>query len=284
MPMWGRTDTDTSKPTWPRERTVRYSKITISTNGVSNIFTGSSNTRIYLPNTTGVANGMFVTGVSGNTGKGSFHDTSPYVVNVTATSVWLSANLSANVNNNTPIRFDTPISYKANSRSKDYNANTFLVDATRIATGTVFGNGKGVAHQGWIHVRQGTGPIKNVTIGSSNGSGFAVNSSGYILIWGDQYGPATNANIAYTTTGNGNLKTVSVTSGGSGFRGNTAAQTLSSNQYFNSSGSANTPATWPVLNFTYGGRAGRITTEVLTVIANPSVTNSSSGGQYFTGT
>lgn len=108
-----------------------------------------------------------------------------------------------------------------------------------------------IAHSGWHICRQGTGPVKSLTI-SVGGTGFA--NTDLVKVSGG----AVNASATVSTNATGGLATLTITGGGGGFM-NVSTSTVA---VTNSTGgaSAGSGATIvPVL----GGRAGRVHYECL---------------------
>lgn len=144
------------------------------------------------------------------------------------------------------------------------NTNVFLVDAARLANAT-FGDGKAVAHQGWVKINQGTGFVKNILV--SNVSSSLTYSNTYLVIAGDNTSPA-NAKIVVLGT---NDISVYVNESGSGYESAPTITAASGNN-----------ATL-VFEVVAGGRMGRVIPETLVALSDPQVSDANSGLPYFTG-
>lgn len=111
-------------------------------------------------------------------------------------------------------------------------------------------NGK-VTHPGWVLVRQGTGPLTEVTI-NAGGASYNNTDTGTIS------GGAVNGAFTLTTNSTGGLTAISVSSFGNSYP-NTAAVTFT---FANSTGGAS-GGSGATFNVKLGGRAGRISYETL---------------------
>ncbi len=155
MPAWGRTDTYTDKPKFPKERT-EHGVIKISANAA----TFPTNILSFTPNATiGLANGWVANGVNiGNTvGYVGYNLIGPSIVGLTSNTVTLSQNVGGNIGAGTIIKFSKPIPSKAGRpAANSYNANTVLVTTTRKANASA-NAAHSIAHIGWNHVKVGTG-------------------------------------------------------------------------------------------------------------------------------
>jgi hypothetical protein len=144
------------------------------------------------------------------------------------------------------------------------NSNVFLVDSRRIANAT-FGNGKAVAHQGWVKVIQGKGFVAGLTV--ANVVSTLKYSNTYLSFTGANTTPANAQIVVY----NGNNVTIVLNSPGSGY--NTAPTVTAS-------GANNTGLIFTVVP---GGRMGRVQAETLVALSNPTITDSANSGlPYFT--
>lgn len=163
---------------------------------------------------------------------------------------------------------------KANT-AKYYGA-VYGVSATEAAN--TLGDGKKVAHAGWVSQKIGTGPIKSVTI--VNG-GQNYNSAGYIVVSGGgdgtvnlAYTIANSLNTLQTYSSNSYLNTIAsvvIVSPGTGFN---VAPTLVAN--------GPNSANFATFSVTLGGRAGRVQYE--TLVAMGSITGDDpADDKYFPG-
>lgn len=110
---------------------------------------------------------------------------------------------------------------------------------------------KMIAHPGWVKITQGTGPVNGLAV-ANGGSGYA--NTDLVRVSGG----TSNAAGSITTNSTGGIVSVTLTSGGQGFKTvatSTAAVT-------NSSGGASA-GSGGVISLTLGGRAGRKTAETL---------------------
>lgn len=146
------------------------------------------------------------------------------------------------------------------------NTDVYLVSSSRLSNAT-FGNGKGVAHQGWVKIKQGTGPVVGISVANVNANLSYAN--GFVTFSGANTTPA-NARVVVIGTNN---VSVVLNSGGSGF---TTAPTASSTV----ANSNNSTLTFTV---TMGGRSGRVQAETLVALSNTIITDANSGLPYFTG-
>ena len=155
-------------------------------------------------------------------------------------------------------------------------SSTYGVSATEAANTT--GDGKKVAHSGWVKQTIGTGGIKAISI---SGAGQGYNSAGYLTITG---GGGTGANISYTIANSQNslqsyssnaylnaISTLVINNPGSGY---TSSPTIRA-------GGANISAA--SFAVALGGRAGRRSYE--TLVATGSITgDDTADNTYFPGT
>lgn len=140
-------------------------------------------------------------------------------------------------------------------------SSTYGVSVTERANTT--GDGKRVAHSGWVKQTIGTGPVIALTIANAGGS----YSNGYLTFTG---GGGTGANGSILVNANGNVTSVILNSKGSGY---TSAPSVA------------LPAggTGGSITATVGGRAGRRSYE--TLVATGSITgDDAADNTYFPGT
>lgn len=157
-----------------------------------------------------------------------------------------------------------------------YYGNVWGVSETEVAN--TLGDGKKVAHAGWVSQKIGTGPVETVTV-VDGGSG--INGSGFLVITG---GGGSGANISYTTANSENVLqsysenpawnvvvSAAIHNPGAGY---SSAPTVVYN-------GANT--TRPTFTVTVGGRAGRVHYETLVAMGSISGDNPADD-TYFPGT
>jgi hypothetical protein len=274
MSAWGNTDNQISTPKFPLERRARdVNQFTV--NAVTIAGSNSANT-LYIANanTSGITTGMYVSGnnLYLNSAVPGFFLGNVTVVSVNSSAVVLSTNVTANVNIGDTFEIDTAIAYPANKPVEVYyNANTYLVDAGRIANAT-FGNGvtfdSPVAHTGWNKVSQGRGYVYDIALGNVSSS--LTYSNAYITFSAPTGSPNASAANGYITA-YGNVVTATLTSNGASYN-NIPTATIS--------GANNSTLTVTVIP---GGRLGRIQAETLVALSTPNVTNANSGGTYFPG-
>lgn len=144
------------------------------------------------------------------------------------------------------------------------NTNVFLVNSSRLANAS-FGDGKAVAHQGWVKINQGTGFVAGISI--SNNSSTKTYANGYLTITGSS---TSQANAQLVVNGTSNLSII-INNPGAGYN---TAPTITS------SGGNNAQLIFTV---TPGGRMGRVQAETLVALSSPNVTDANSGLPYFTG-
>lgn len=123
-------------------------------------------------------------------------------------------------------------------------------NATQIAAATK----KNIDHTGWHLVRQGTGPVKSLTI-TVGGTGFANTDVIKVAVTG---AGSSNAAGTLTTNSTGGITATVVTVPGGGFS-NASSATVS---FANSTGGAST-GSGATLTPVFGGRAGRVHYECL---------------------
>jgi hypothetical protein len=271
MSAWGNTDNQLSTPKFPLERRARdLGQITVNAATLA----GSNTLFIANANTIGITTGMYVSGnnLYLNSAVPGFFLGNVTVVSVNSSAVVLSTNVSANVNIGDTFEFDTAIAYPV-SRHIEYNyyANTYLVDAGRIANAT-FGNGttfdNSVAHTGWNKVTHGRGYVYDIAVGNVSSS--LTYSNAYITFSAPTGSPNATVANGYITA-YGNVVTATLTSNGSSYNAIPTASV---------SGANNSTLTFTVVP---GGRLGRISAETLVALSTPNVTNANSGGVYFPG-
>lgn len=159
------------------------------------------------------------------------------------------------------------------ANTNKYYGNMFGVSSTE-ASNTTHGDGKKVAHAGWVSQKIGTGPIGSV--GWSGGSGY--NSAGYLLLTDTSIlGNGSVVNISFTIANSRNtmesfssnanwnvINSTTVTNGGSGWSDGSQI-TYQYGGLLNGNPIANSTFT-----FTLGGRGGRKNYE--TIVAMGSMT------------
>jgi hypothetical protein len=150
-----------------------------------------------------------------------------------------------------------------NNKPKYANTtSTYGVSVTEASNTS--GDGQKIAHAGWNKQTLGTGSVVSIDI-TDAGEGY---SNGFLSITG---GGGTGANASFVVNDDGNVTSVVVNSGGSGY---TSAPTV------NATGSNTAAAT---LTATVGGRAGRVHYE--TLVATGSITgDNTADNTYFPGT
>lgn len=148
------------------------------------------------------------------------------------------------------------------------NTKTYGVSTTELAN--TQGKGAWVTHSGWVHVKQGTGPIQTVII-TNPGSG--INANGFLTVTTTS---GVGANVAYFVSSNANSQLNVITSvvvaGGSGFN---SAPTLSFT-------GANTVT--PTFTVVMGGRTGRLDMETLVAQSSMNSDNAALDDIFFPGT
>lgn len=141
-------------------------------------------------------------------------------------------------------------------------STTYGVSVTEAAN--TLGDGSKITHSGWVKQSIGTGPITGFTI-SNPGEGY---SNGFLRITN---GGGSGANASFTVNEDGNVVSIVINSGGSGY---TSAPTVVVP-------GANTIAA--VVTATVGGRAGRRFYE--TLVATGSIAgDDTADNTYFPGT
>lgn len=274
MPMMGVTDTLASKPKFPLERTEHgIVKLSLGNTATFPTSTLTFAAAVISP----VANGWVANVVNiGNTfGLQGWNEVGPLVVNVAANVVTLSFAVGNNIPSGSIISFSKPVvranTIKANTSANTYNANTYLVSATRmvnansILQSTRVGNTKtsSIAHQGWVLVQPQTGYVKSLVVKNS----VNVANAGFVIFTANtSYPGGSGANAAFSVNANGYITTLTVNNGGVGY-------VLTPNAMANGTS----------LTVTMGGRANRILTEVLSIVANTNVTDATSGGLWLNG-
>lgn len=145
------------------------------------------------------------------------------------------------------------------------NTNVYLVNSGRLANAT-FGNANNhaVAHQGWVKITQGTGPVIGIAVSNVASK---VYSNGYLSIAGANTKPA---NASLFVLGSNNVSVV-INNPGAGYA---SAPTVTANGANNET---------LVFTATVGGRAGRVQAETLVALSNPVITDANSGLPFFTG-
>lgn len=145
------------------------------------------------------------------------------------------------------------------------NTNVYLVNSSRLANAS-FGNSvnHAVAHQGWVKINQGTGPVTSIAVSNVASR---VYSNGFLSISGANTTPA---NASLFVLGSNNISIV-INNPGAGY---SSAPTVTATGANNST---------LVFTTTVGGRAGRVQAETLVALSAPTITNANSGLPYFTG-
>ena len=284
MSMMSNTDALISKPKFPKERTEHG----IVTLNLANTWTFPNSIIRVTQTTPGVANGWVANAVNiGNTfGLQGWNQVGPTVINVAGNTIFLSIGVGNTIPNGTVITFSKPISFsgpKANITANVYNANTYLVTSTRlnnansILQSSLFKTSNikqsVVAHQGWVHLKPQTGYVKSIQILNAGNQA----SNGYLVISSNtKYPGGAGANASYTVNANGSIISITMNANGGNYFLTPAVTAPFTG---NSTNAVN--ATFVV---TMGGRANRITTEVLAALNNPVALDGTSGGQWFPGT
>lgn len=272
MSMTGRTDAIADKPKFPKERT-KHGKETLSANATT-FPAATIGFKSGTVVTSNIANGWVASGTNvGNTsGAAGYNNNGPYVINLTASSITLSQNVSGNITAGQLITFSKPIPYKANSTANSYNANTYLVTTTRRSNANSIA-ANSVAHVGWNYTTFGTGYVKAVTLGTLRGNQY---SNGFLTFTANtQYPGGTGANASFAVNANGSIVSVTINSGGSGYFLTPAVSIPFSG---NPANAVNTTVTLAM-----GGRANRIQTETLVAMSNVAASDSASGGLWYAG-
>lgn len=125
-----------------------------------------------------------------------------------------------------------------------------------------------VTHAGWVKVIRGTGPVAEMRVnlaGANWANGNIVTVSNGI----------TNAVGTVVTNNTGNVSSITITSGGSGFVNASAAVVAFSNSTGGTTGNGQGAS----VTLTFGGRAGRVQTE--TLVAMGSLANGGISSPYF---
>ena len=160
MPSWGNTDSIYDKPHWPKERQVRPFVTLVTSN--TNVTTGNTIVFVGTGSST-AANLGIVAGMSAYaanlsiTGEQEFFVANNTVVSVTGNSVVFKANVFGIVPAGTSVDFGIPIQYNE-AGANTYFGDTVLVSTARLANASFGGaTSRATAHQGWVHVKTGTG-------------------------------------------------------------------------------------------------------------------------------
>lgn len=140
-----------------------------------------------------------------------------------------------------------------NTTISAYVTNTaigvFGVDAVEAG---VSGEGKKVAHAGWNLRKNGTGPVKTITI---TNAGTDYKTNGWVTFSG---GGGSGANASYTVnTTTNTVSSITLVSGGSNYTGTPTANIANANGVVTA-----------VLAVTMGGRAGRVHYETLVAMGS----------------
>lgn len=266
MSIWGISDNQASRPKFPKERTVR-DVISLSTTN----FTNSGNT-LYFSDTSALSVGMYVSGNNINVSSavpGFFAGNVTIVQINTNTSIYLSNPILAKVSTGDLFEFDTAITYNPNKfNDAKYYANTYLVNTSRAANAT-FGNGdvfdNAISHVGWQHVTQGFGFVSAISV--SNVSSSLTYANAFVTFTGVN---STPANAKVNVIGTNNVSVILAATGA----GYASLPTASA------SGANNAGL---VFTLTPGGRVGRVHSECLVALSNPSPVTANSASPYFPG-
>lgn len=271
MPTW--VNTDTRKPTFPKERQLR--PVTTLVANANTNFLAVTNTALYFANTSSITVGMYVSGnnIVVSSLKPGFLTGNVTVTAVNGANVIISNAVSANVNMGDSFTFSKLISY---NKPKDiaYSANTVLVNSGRLAN-AVFGINttanvnNSVAHAGWINIQRGHGFVANLSVSNANSTLTYTNT--YLTFVPGRFPNAVNANAQIIVIGTSNV-TVQLNGGGTGY---IQIPTVNAGNSTNNSGL--------IFTVTPGGRMGRITTECLVALSNAQPQTANSGGYYFPG-
>jgi hypothetical protein len=283
MSTWGRLDYANSEPSFSKSRTARPSLI-IATNVASNVVT--SNVTLFIGDTSGIRAGMLVYGnnivsgdvaFTGNTEqlrnfKQGFFSGNVTVTTVNPANVVISRALSANGTAGDVYRFDTPISYQANTYDVTYNANTLLVTQSRKSNTTGISNT--VPHTGWVKITEGMGYIAGLSVSNVNVARIYANSFlsfSTSPVSGASGGRVANAQIVVL---DGNTISVVLNDGGAKYV-DIPVVTCANVEASNNSNL--------VFTVVPGGRLGRKQSEVLVVLSNAAALTATSGGKWFPG-
>lgn len=274
--MQGRTDALSNKPKFPREQTTTGSVVTLSLGNTATFPT--STLKIASVTVGNVANGWVANAVNiGNTfGVQGFNLIGPYVVNVSTNTITLSQAVGNNLPVGTVITFSQPKGATHNIAGNVYNANTYLISTKRMTNGNSIlqttsltnkvntNTSSPIAHTGWVHAKPQTGYVTALTIKTTS---LNVATNGFITFTANaSYPGGANANASYSVNANGYINGTILVNKGAGY---TVTPNANANGVY--------------FTVTMGGRANRVLTEVLSVVANTSVLDTTSGGLWFPG-
>lgn len=273
MPMQGNTDTQTAKVKFPKERTQRGLTVLLA-----NALTSTCTTISFASGAVTAANiktGMVVSGnnvavvgVNTSNGDAGFDVIGPTVTTVNPSNVIISTATAGYMVANQQVFFSNTITFKPNTLSNTYNANTYLVTKTRASNANSIA-ANAVVHIGWNYVTVGTGFVRGLTIVNPGRGVGPANATGYLTFTANtQYPGGSNANGTYTLNANGSVVSVSLNANGSGY---VLTPTANANN-----GNA-------VISVQMGGRANRIQVECLSVANNPVALSANTGGIWFPG-
>ncbi len=285
MAMQGRTDNLVGKPKFPKERTQKGTVRLV----LGNTATFPTSTLTIASATVGgVANGWVASAVNiGNTiGTIGFNLIGPTVSNVQSNTITLNRAVGNNIPNGTTITFSRPVSTAniSDQQANNYNANTYLISSSRMINAnsilqtTSLTNKSNantvspIAHVGWVISTPQTGYVRSVT---ANVRGNQASNGFIVFTANTQYPGGTGANASYTVNANGAIVSVTMVSNGANYFLTPVATVPFSGIAANA-----VNATFTVV---MGGRANRILTEVLSVVANANVSDAASGGLWFPG-
>ena len=285
MAMQGRTDTLASKPKFPKERTQKGTVSLV----LGNTATFPTSTLIIASaSVNGVANGWVasVANIGNTTGTIGFNLIGPTVSNVQSNTITLNRAVGNNIPVGSTIIFSRPKSTAnvSDQQANNYNANTYLISSSRminansiLQTTSLVGKSNAntvspIAHTGWVLVTPQTGYVKSIT---ANVSGNQA-ANGFITFTANTLYPGgSGANATYEVDANGKVIAVTLVSNGANYVVTPAATAPFSGIAANA-----VNATFTVV---MGGRANRVQTEVLSVVANTLVSDTASGGIWFPG-
>lgn len=134
-------------------------------------------------------------------------------------------------------------------------SSTYGVSVTEKANNQ--GVGPKLTHAGWVKIETGRGPLGSITI-VNPGSG--INANGFLSVTGG--GASRQANVSYVVSGN-IVSQIIINDAGKGYNSSPTVVYTGSN------------TTRPTFSVSLGGRAGRVTNEVL--VAMSSITNDNPG-------
>lgn len=164
MSAWGNTDSSFDKPKFSKERQVRSEGqlITANTTSAGATVITFSDQPGFQPSASPAINeivnvGDYVAGVNiaGGLVPGFFASNTT-VLQISNNDIVLSTATIGPIPSGTSIDFDYAIQYDANTFDATYNADTVLVNRTRLANTVGFANTE-TPHTGWVLTQTGTG-------------------------------------------------------------------------------------------------------------------------------